>query len=70
MEPPTLPPIESEEVAVLADAPDVPPPITRDHAARVLVELETVEVTERLADGVEYTFWTFGGTVPARAAGR
>ncbi|MBT4986772.1 MAG: multicopper oxidase domain-containing protein, partial [Proteobacteria bacterium] len=28
------------------------------------VDLETKEVTGRLADGVEYNFWTFGGTVP------
>jgi nitrite reductase (NO-forming) len=30
----------------------------------VLVNLEVIEKTARLADGVEYNFWTFGGTVP------
>lgn len=55
---------EREEVAQLAYAPNVPPPITRDYAARVQVELETVEKVGRMADGVEYTYWTFGGTVP------
>jgi nitrite reductase (NO-forming) len=30
----------------------------------VVVELETIEKTMRLADGVEYAFWTFGGQVP------
>ena len=59
-----LPPIEGVETAVLTEAPVVPPPITRDHAAHVVVELETVEVKKELADGVEYTFWTFGGSVP------
>lgn len=44
--------------------PYVPPAITRSQPARVLVELETKEVKARLAEGVQYTFWTFGGTVP------
>jgi nitrite reductase (NO-forming) len=52
------------ETAVLTAPPLVPPAITRDHPAKVLVELEVTEVTKRLADGVEYTFWTFGGEVP------
>jgi len=30
----------------------------------VVVNLETVEKVGRLADGVEYTFWSFGGVVP------
>lgn len=49
---------------MLTYAPNVPPPIKRKKPARVKIELETVEVTKRLADGVNYTFWTFGGTVP------
>ena len=64
MEAPALPAIEGVETAVLTEAPTVPPPITRDYATRVVVELETVEVKKELADGVEYTFWTFGGSVP------
>ena len=52
------------ETAVLADAPNVPPPITRKQATRVVVSLEVQEVTRRLADGVDYVFWTFGGHVP------
>lgn len=54
------------EVAVLVPPPAVPPPIGRRHAAKVVVHLEVREVTKRLADGVEYTFWTFGGDVPGR----
>jgi nitrite reductase (NO-forming) len=42
----------------------VPPPITRRTPARVVVNMEVKEYTARLADGVEYTFWGFGGTVP------
>ena len=56
--------IQGEEEAVLAAAPQAPPPITRRHATKVVVRLETREVVRRLADGVEYTFWTFGGSVP------
>lgn len=56
--------IKGEEVATLTHAPDVPPPITRKHATKVVINLETKEVVQQLADGVEYTFWTFGGTVP------
>src|ERR1035441_10765854 len=52
------------ETAVLADPPNVPPPITRKHATKVVVNLEVQEVTRRLADGVDYVFWTFGGHVP------
>jgi nitrite reductase (NO-forming) len=58
--------IKGEEVAVLTDAPEVPPPITRKHATKVIVNLETKEVEMRLADGVTYTFWTFGGKVPGK----
>ena len=58
--------IRGEEQAVLTAAPAVPPPITRRHATKVVVQLETHEQTARLADGVDYTFWTFGGAVPGR----
>ncbi|MEY2880750.1 MAG: Copper-containing nitrite reductase precursor [Verrucomicrobiota bacterium] len=52
------------ENAVLTSPPRVPPPIARKHAARVVVHLEVREFTARLADGVEYTFWSYGGSVP------
>ena len=60
----TDPGVQGEEIAVLAQAPNVPPPITRKHPTKVIVNLEVREVTKRLADGVEYVFWTFGGDVP------
>jgi len=50
--------------AVLTSPPNVPPPIHRDHAAKVIVELEVVEKEMPISEGVTYTFWTFGGTVP------
>jgi nitrite reductase (NO-forming) len=58
--------IKGEEEAVLTYAPAVPPAIKRPHNTKVIVRMETVEVTGRLADGVEYTYWTFGGRVPGQ----
>ncbi len=58
--------VEGQENAVLTDAPNLPPPITRKHATKVVVHLEVKEVQGRLADGVKYTFWTFGGKVPGK----
>lgn len=56
--------IEGVENAKLTHAPLVPPPITRTHPTKVIVNLETSEVTRRIADGTAYNFWTFGGQVP------
>ncbi len=58
--------VEGQEVAVLTDAPNVPPAITRRHATKVIVNLEVIEKTMRLADSVEYPMWTFGGSVPGK----
>ena len=52
--------------AVLTSAPEVPPPITRRDPAKVVVHLEVREVSMPISDGVEYTFWTFGGHVPGK----
>lgn len=61
---PVLEEIRGVETAIVTKAPSVPPPIARNHATRVIVELETIEVTKELAPGVEYNFWTYGGDVP------
>jgi nitrite reductase (NO-forming) len=50
--------------AVLTSPPNVPPPVHRSHPAKVIVDLEVREVEKEISDGVRYTFWTFGGTVP------
>lgn len=50
--------------AVLTSPPLVPPPVNRNHPAKVIVELEVVEKEMSISEGVTYTFWTFGGTVP------
>lgn len=58
--------IKGEENAVLTNPPEVPPPITRSHNTKVIVKLEVVEKKMKIADGVDYTFWTFGGVVPGK----
>jgi nitrite reductase (NO-forming) len=50
--------------AVLTSPPHVPPPTGRTHPATVIVNLEVIEKDMEIAEGVSYTFWTFGGTVP------
>jgi len=50
--------------AVLTSPPLVPPATNRKAPAKVIVELEVIEVDKQIAEGVTYTFWTFGGTVP------
>jgi nitrite reductase (NO-forming) len=50
--------------AVLTSPPHVPPPTNRKYPAKVIVELEVLEKEMPISEGVSYTFWTFGGTVP------
>jgi len=50
--------------AVLTSPPNVPPPTNRKLPAKVIVELEVVEKDMQISEGVSYTFWTFGGSVP------
>ncbi len=50
--------------AILTSAPNVPPPVNRDYPAKVIVDMEVRELDMEISEGVTYTFWTFGGTVP------
>jgi len=50
--------------AILTSPPLVPPPTGRSTPAKVIVQLEVREVEMEISEGVKYTFWTFGGTVP------
>ena len=58
--PPQGPPIR----AVLTSPPQVPAALNRSAPAKVIVELEVIEQELPISEGVTYTFWTFGGTVP------
>ncbi len=50
--------------AILTSAPEVPPPVNRDYPAKVIVDMEVRELDMEISEGVTYTFWTFGSTVP------
>ena len=56
----TLPVVEAQ----LGVPPNAAPPVDRDFPAKVVVKIEVVELVREIADGTEYSFWTFGGTVP------
>ncbi|GJL56331.1 MAG: copper-containing nitrite reductase [Nitrospirales bacterium] len=50
--------------AELTTLPKVPAPTNRSEPAHVMVNLEAKEFVGTLADGVQYKFWSFNGTVP------
>lgn len=52
--------------ANLTYAPEVPASPDYKYPEKVVVKMEIVEQIMRLADGVEYTYWTFGGKVPGQ----
>lgn len=56
--------VSGQEMAELSLAPMVPPPITRTHPTKVIVNLTVLERVMKLADSTDYMFWTFGGAVP------
>jgi nitrite reductase (NO-forming) len=60
------PPVGEPIEAVLTDPPMVPPPTNRKEPRKVIVRIEVREVVKQISDGVNYTFWTFGGTVPGK----
>jgi len=58
-------PAQGEPIkATLGTPPEVAPATNRSAPAKVVVELEVIEKEMEISDGVDYTFWTFGGTVP------
>jgi len=63
-----LPPIDAAKLpvveATLGIAPNAAPPTGRNAPAKVVAKIEVREVVKEIADGVQYTFWTFGGSVP------
>jgi nitrite reductase (NO-forming) len=57
-------PVGDPIVAQLTSPPQVPPPTNRTKTAKVIVNLTVKEVVLPMANGVQYAYWTFGGTVP------
>ena len=63
---PSHEPIRGSEAARVATAPSVPPPINRNYATRVILDVEVREHVETLADGVQYMYWSLGDETPAK----
>ncbi len=57
-------PIAAEQVDIVMDPTKLPPPIERSGPETVRIDLESVELDGRLADGTTYRYWTFNRTVP------
>src|SRR5579863_1905057 len=61
---------QPEATDISRDPADLPPPVMASAPkmarapTKVRVDLETVEVKGRLADGATYNYWTFNGKVP------
>jgi nitrite reductase (NO-forming) len=66
--PPVLPAVDPAQLPVveaqLGVAPNAAPPTGRSAPAKVVAKIEVRELVKEIADGVQYTFWTFGGSVP------
>ena len=56
--------IKGEQIAELTSPPFVPKPVGDRAATKLVVHLEIKEEVGEMLDGTEYTYWTFGGTVP------
>ncbi len=53
-------------MAELTHPPQVPPPVGDRSAKIVKLSMEVVEKESEMMDGVTYTYWTFGGSVPGQ----
>ncbi|HSO12503.1 MAG TPA: copper-containing nitrite reductase [Anaerolineales bacterium] len=51
-------------VDIIRDPSDLPAPLPNRGPEKVVINLETVEVAGKLADGTTYKYWTFNGAVP------
>jgi nitrite reductase (NO-forming) len=52
------------EADISREPDDLPPPITRREPQTVRIDLLSVEVEGRLAEGTTFGYWTFNGKVP------
>jgi nitrite reductase (NO-forming) len=51
-------------VDIVRDPTDLPAPLPQRGPEKLVVNLETVEISGQLADGTTYKYWTFNGKVP------
>ena len=56
--------VEGKMLADMSAPPYVPAPVGNRAAKQLVVEMEILEHEGTMTDGVQYTYWTFGGTVP------
>jgi nitrite reductase (NO-forming) len=56
--------VEGQQEAELTAPPFVPKPVGDREATKLIVHMEVKELEGEMADGVKYTYWTFGGSVP------
>lgn len=57
-------PVNQEMIAELTSPPNVPTPVGKRMAKKLIVDLEIQEREGEMTNGVKYVYWTFGGTVP------
>ncbi|WP_413998048.1 copper-containing nitrite reductase [Flavobacterium sp. W1B] len=57
-------PIKGQASAELTAPPFVPKPVGNREATKLIVNMEIKEIEGTMTDGVKYTYWTFGGSVP------
>jgi nitrite reductase (NO-forming) len=56
--------VDPNAVDVVRNPADLPGPLPNRGPEKVVVELETVELVGKLADGTTFKYWTFNHTVP------
>tara|TARA_R110000868_G_scaffold82227_1_gene232235 strand:+ start:2802 stop:4268 length:1467 start_codon:yes stop_codon:yes gene_type:complete len=57
-------PVSREMIAELTSPPNVPTPVGRRKAKKLIVNMEVLEQEGTMTDGTTYNYWTFGGSVP------
>jgi len=57
-------PVGKEMVAELTSPPNVPRGVGKRKAMKLKVNMEILEKQGTMTDGVDYVYWTFGGSVP------
>ncbi len=57
-------PADPNAVDIVRNPADLPAPLPERGPEKLVVELETVELVGKLADGTTFKYWTFNGKVP------
>src|SRR5690606_32068141 len=57
-------PTTTEMQAELTAPPNVPTPIGKRLAKKLIIDMEILELEGEITNGVSYMYWTFDGSVP------